>query len=75
MLCLAVVDTKFGIKSFCKTTFSSKPSLMPTPMEIDAIRAGALPTSVPKLSKEELKKKLGGKLTPHMKGEMRKLGV
>ena len=43
-------------------------------MEIDAIRFGAPPTSMPKLSEEELKKKFGGKLTPDMKDEIRKLG-
>ena len=75
VLRLDAVDTKFGNKSFSNATFASKPSPTTTPMEIDAIRVGAPPTSMPKLSKEELKKKFGGKLTPDMKDEMRKLGV
>ena len=64
VLCLDTLDTKFGNKSFFNTTFSSKPSQTPTPMEIDAIRVGAPSTNMPKLSKEELKMKFGGKLTP-----------
>lgn len=75
VLRLDAVDTKFGNKSHPNTNFTSKPFQAPTPMEIDAIRVGAPSTSMPKLSKEELKKKFGGKLTPDMKDEMRKLGV
>jgi hypothetical protein len=78
VLRLDAVDTKFGNKSFSHSNshshFTSKPSHAPAPMEIDAIRVGAT-NSVPKLSKDELKKKFGGKLTPDMKDEMRRLGV
>jgi len=75
VLRLDAVDTKFGNKNHSNTNFASKPFQASTPMEIDAIRVGAPSTSMPKLSKEELKRKFGGKLTPDMKDEMRKLGV
>ena len=54
VLRLNAVDTKFGHKSFSNTTYASKPSPTLTPMEIDVIHVGAPPTSMPKLSKEEL---------------------
>ena len=44
-------------------------------MEIEAICIGAPPTGMPKLSKEDVKKNFGDKLTPDMKDEMRMLGV
>ena len=75
VLRLYAVDTKFSNKSFSNATFASKLFPTPTPMEIDAIRFGAPPASMPKFSKEELKMKIGGKLTPDMKDVMRKLGV
>jgi hypothetical protein len=44
-------------------------------MEIDAISFGGNTPSVPKLSKDDMKKKFTGKLTSDMKDEMKKLGV
>jgi len=75
VLRLDAVDTKFGTKSHSHANFTSKQSQAPIPMEIDAIRIATPSTSMTKLSKEDLKKKFGGKLTPDMKDEMKKLGV
>jgi hypothetical protein len=75
VLRLDSVDNKYSNKSYTNSNFTPKPYQVPVPMEIDAIRVGANNVSMPKLSRDELKRKFGGKLTPDMKDEMRRLGV
>jgi len=74
VLRLDSVDNKFSTKTHSNPSFH-RPSQAPVPMEIDAIKVPVNTQSVPKMSKEELKKKFNGKLTPDMKELMKKLGV
>ena len=75
VLGLDAMEIKFVNKSFSNSNFASNPFRTTTLADIDAIRVGAPPTSMPKVFKEEVKKQFASKHTPDMKDDMMKLGV
>ncbi len=77
VLHLDSLESTFDSKSYNDkhSNFTPKSSPNPVPMENDTMSTEPPNTNAPKLSKEELKKKFTGTLTPAMKEEMKKLGV
>ena len=77
VLRLDSLEGKYNFKTNSNkhSNFTPKPSPHSVPMEIDAMRMENENSSTPKLSKEDLKNKFTGALTPTMKDEMKKFGV